>query len=187
LTVDVAVAVGLITAGSTLIGGVIASITALMVQKNQLKKEADRVISDREEQRNSEFRALRREVYIQMLTRFDEADDALLEEWKEHPDAEPDQPLSAVSVAAETAIRNFDHVINLVRLEGAEEVIKAAEKASDVLWEEERYLTSLLVENHGSKMILHMIAGDKYGDFYGARIEAKKILARVSSAALNLG
>jgi gas vesicle protein len=183
--VNVAIAVGLITSGSTLIGGAIASITALMVQRNQLGKEASRALSEREELRNSQLRALRREVYVQMLARFDEADDALLEHWKDDAGGNPDEPVSAGSDASEKAVRNFDHIINLVRLEGAEEVVKAAEEASGVLWGEFRYMTELIVKYPGPKEILHQAAGDKYGDFYSARRVMKEKLARVSRSTLN--
>lgn len=183
---NTAVAVGLITAGSTLAGGIIASLATIKAQNNQIKQQMVIAQAERAERQNSERRAIRREAYVQLLNKFDEADNLMTECWKARPDSRPVESATEAEVAVEEGVKSFDSAVNTVRLEGPPSVVDAAVKASQAFWDEMRYQAYLTdIDVTGSFDILQPIDPDKYDELHKIRLTARADLIKAAASALN--
>ena len=129
---NITVAVGLITAASTLAGGLVASITSLKIQGKQLRDQNTQLKAERHERQDAERRSIRREAYIQLLNQLDKVDQLICVWW---PDADSirkemnkyEGDISDVSNALDV----LENLMNIVSLEGPKAAELAAKKAAD--------------------------------------------------------
>jgi hypothetical protein len=183
---NIAVAVGLITAGSTIIGGLTASITTLKAQGNQVKLQRTLAETEHKEQQEAASRAIRRDAYVALLNKFDEVEVLITECWKQIPSIAPHvQPPHESDVLLEKGLKSFDTTMNMVRLEGPTTVVVAAANARQVFWTEMIFVSRLSIDNKGSREILHRIDAVNYNKCVELRLMAKNQLVHAALNALN--
>jgi hypothetical protein len=172
--VNIAIAVGLITAGSTLAGGIIASIATLKAQSSQIKQ-----------QQGAQRRAIRREAYVQLLNKFDEVDSLFQECWEMRLNSEPDRPVDLAFLAPlDRGVKSFDNAMNAVKLEGPEDVVVAAAQVQNAFREEGLFLAHLAIDSSKSGAAIRQIAEMKYQEFYDSRQAVKSHLIKVAASTL---
>lgn len=170
---NVTIAVSLITACSTLAGGVIASVTTFIVQKTQLRHQERLAVAERRETRNAELRAMRRTVFETLLNKYDELSELATDCWKDRPCISVDAPPNVSEIALEKGLRSFEEVLNSVMIEGSAQVIQAAHKAKQILREEMLLITQISLQNAGQNTSLHTFDRSNYGKCYDQRVSVK--------------
>lgn len=192
MTVNIAIAVGLITAGSTLAGGLIASVTALKVQSNQLKEQDSVAKAERAERRDTQRRELRREAYAQFIGRFEELDTLVDDCWDwlrgSKSESEPSGIARHVTekiLAARNALSALDSPLNIIALEGPADVQIAAHEVRFVFAQEylrvELELIGKLVPSEKSTLGLNE---DYYEESHKRRHTAKTVFIEAARTAL---
>jgi hypothetical protein len=182
--VNITVAVGLITSGSTLAGGLIASMTALKVQKRQTARQDAFAVAERTERQIAQRRTVRREAYVQLLNKFDQVNDLVQECWKSTPPTEPDQPMDETLRAADRGMATFDNAMNTVQLEGPSILVEAAAWANRTFQDEIIHIAQLCIDNMGSKTIMHQIENNKYKGYSSTRLRIKSELIDAATVGL---
>ncbi|WP_329616547.1 hypothetical protein OG244_28890 [Streptomyces brevispora] len=154
------IAVALITSISTLTGGALTGLVAVWVNRMQLNSARFSADLDRVEQRMSRHRELRRDSYIEFLGHWGKVEDLLVTLWRQ-----PSPPAEMVASLrdyrdyseAENAIYEWRDAMNLVVLEGPEEV---GILALEIYVQEAGYLAKVaetLRANHGSEQSIGQI------------------------------
>jgi hypothetical protein len=170
------VAVALITSLSTLMAGVIASITSLIVGHRQNEREKERSQPERTAQQGDQQKQIRRDAYLQLLNKFDEVDGLISKAWEDYPPEKDDNPPREGTMAAREGTESLPNAMNIVKLEGPEPVIDAGEEAEKAFHEELYYILQIGVSNIGKKERLFLLAKGNYGEHYGKRLTVKKKL-----------
>jgi LPS O-antigen subunit length determinant protein (WzzB/FepE family) len=140
---NITVAVGLITAGSTLAGGLIASVTSLKIQAKQLREQNVLLKAERQERQNSERRSIRRDAYTEFLNQMDKTDDLIDIWWPDAASFKYEFVKSEGDITDVTkAMTALDNLANIVSLEGPEGPELAAKNAMEAFKRSFLYLTS---------------------------------------------
>lgn len=128
---NITVAVGLIAAGSTLAGGLIASVTSLKVQGKQLREQNVLLKAERQERQNAERRSIRRDAYTAFLNQLDKVDELMDVWWPGSTLVEEDliKRKGDISDVA-NALVILENLANIVSLEGPEAAELAAKNAT---------------------------------------------------------
>jgi hypothetical protein len=181
---DITVAVALITAGSTLVGGLTASVTAISVQRKQIEGQKTlarlQLLDERETRRND----MRREIYIQVLNEFDKISDLLSKCWMEEPPVGFDEEVAASMIAVDDGIRSFESAMNAVSIEGPVSVADIAQKAAQNFRDELLAVLRLAEKNIGRSDVLSSLAKNEYSNKYQARLGIKDELVEAIKSAL---
>jgi hypothetical protein len=181
---DVAVAVGLITSGSTLTGVIIASVTTVRVQKNQMVHQRALAEAERQEARNAALRTMRHGMYETLLNRIDEITELASACWVDRPCAASSLPANETELALEKGLKTLDGVLNSVMLEGSVSVIEAAHKAKQVFRGEMIQIAKISLGNAGMNTTLQSLAPDEYEKCYERRVSAKYEIIRAAATML---
>lgn len=118
--------VALITSLSTLSAGLLASVTSLRIQRRQTDTQLGIALSEQAERKDAQHRQLRRDSYVQLLTRFDEVTSALQSCWERNPPTTPDEPLNEAISQVRNLLSSLDASLNIVLLEGPQSLANAA-------------------------------------------------------------
>jgi hypothetical protein len=182
--VDITVAVALITAGSTLVGGLAASVTAISVQRRQIEGQKTlarlQLLEERETRRND----MRREIYIQVLNEFDKISDLLSKCWMEEPPAGHDEVVPESMIALDGGIQRFESAMNAVSIEGPTSVADMAQKAAQNFRDEFLTVLKLAERNIGRSDVLSSLANNEYSNAYQMRLVMKDELVVAIKSAL---
>jgi hypothetical protein len=182
---DLTIAVGLITSGSTIAGGLIASLSTLMAQKNQARHQERLTEAEHRELRNNESIRLRREAYLTLLNKFDEITELTVECWKDRPCVDPQRiPANETELALEKSVKSLDVTLNAVMLEGPAAIIDVAHKAKRIFRDEMLAIARLSLDNAGINNSLQAIDPEEYIKRSEQRISAKYEIIRVAGAIL---
>lgn len=119
------IAVALITASSTLLGGALAAFIAARTTGRQLDSQERQAQQDRSEQRGSRRRELRREAYMQFLNELDSLNRKLAAAWSAPA---PSEGNAIIGQFRDTTWQLRERS-NLIALEGPKSVAIAAEAA----------------------------------------------------------
>ncbi len=92
---NVTIVVALITAISTLLGGLIAGVISLRIAVRQANAQRQLAKDERQEQQASDRRKAQREIYVQLLNRFDEIERRLHDFWQEHSTGNPSAAITS--------------------------------------------------------------------------------------------
>lgn len=144
MAVNIAIAVGLITAGSTLAGGLVASVTALKIQSKQLREQIVLAREERAERQAAQRRELQRAAYARFIGIFEELDTLINDCWDRVPKfrSDPEPLLEITRYVAEkirvirVALDTLNSSINVIALEGPVDVETAARKVCFVFAQE---------------------------------------------------
>lgn len=180
---NITVAVGLITAGSTLSAGIIASVTTLKVQGKQLGAQNILAANERAEGLSDKHRAIRREAYVQLLTKLDEVDRMIGACWSEDTASRPSD--SRID-AAQDSLRSLDTPANIVRMEGPESVTTAA-AAAQIAFKGDLVAMLKVARNHIddiSNSRLSSLDPEAYRESYRNRLQARNKLIDAARTAL---
>jgi hypothetical protein len=179
---NITVAVGLITAGSTLAGGLIASITSLKIQGKQLREQNVLLKAERQERQNAERRSIRRDAYTGFLNQLDKVDE-LIDVWW------PGTTLfKSALIKSEGDISDLnkafvalENLMNIVSLEGPEAPELAATNAAMTY---KNCLVDLIVEREKARSGNVALDEDKRNQCSTARDRAKDAFIEAASKAL---
>jgi hypothetical protein len=173
---DTTVSVALITSLSTLTAGAIASATTLMINRSQANKENKRLQTERKERYADQKREIRRDAYLQLLGKFDEVDNLMNECWKLYPQGE-DAPVRQEMLEAGESINALDYALNVVRLEGPQKVVDAAQEMQLLFNGEIVDMLRLSTSNPNAQKPLYLLEendGNPYGKALGGRRNKKE-------------
>jgi hypothetical protein len=177
--------IALITAMSTLLGGLIGSLTSIRIHKSQVA-ERDRVVREqRGELMGARTREVRREAYVLLLTRFDQLDALLRKCWELSPFVEADDPIPDAIIDARDSLAAIANALNTVNLEGPPSVAEAGDKANALLHSELSTILTQLRRNTGEKEILLIMKNEIFQQAMADRMEAKKAIIDSAKAALH--
>jgi hypothetical protein len=170
---SVTVTVALITSISTLLGGLIASLIGLGVQRQQIAAQAALATSEREEQRLQKAADTRRQTYVQFLNHVNDVERLLDKNWRNRV---PDDPNAyagnAIRETWETA-QDLDRAANMVALEGPTEVAEIAKTLYWKMFEEILVITKANTSAFGSGKEAMDAAGERYNECLRVRRLAK--------------
>lgn len=179
---NITVAVGLITAGSTLAGGLIASITSLKTQGKQLREQNVLLKAEREERQNAERRRIRREAYTGFLNQLDKVDELVDIWWPETTSTKSEFIKSEGNISDVTkAMVALENLMNIVSLEGPEAAKLAATDAAMTFKDS---FSGLLTEALKAKEGNVALDADKSDQCNTARMEAKAAFIEAARKAL---
>jgi hypothetical protein len=181
--VNITIAVALITALSTLSGGLIVSAVSLRIHRQQLAAQRQLAADEREEQQRLALRERQRQTYEQLLNRFDEIERALQKCWESHGIPGGDQNISPAMRAALNCIIGFEQMLNVVAIDGPEQVSDLALDLQAVAFTEFRQIISASSTAPDATSPLLKIARDVYVEAVRTRKEAKAKLIKAARAA----
>jgi hypothetical protein len=183
---NITIAVGLITAGSTLAGGLIASVTSLKVQGKQLREQNVLLKAERQERQDAERRSIRRDAYTGFLNQLDKVDYLIDVWWPGTASFKYELVKSEGDISDITsALMALENLANIVSLEGPKGPELAAKTAAMIF---SRSFVTLVVEREkakeGTSTITYALDKDKLDKSTRARREAKEAFIEAASKAL---
>lgn len=179
---NITVAVGLITAGSTLAGGLIASITSLKSQGKQLREQNAQLKAERLERHDAERRSIRRKAYMEFLNQLDKMDNLIDIWWPETTLIKYDIVKAEGNISDVTmAFGVLENLMNIVSLEGPEAVEVAAKNATTVIKDS---FVGLVVERRKAEVGTVALDEEKQYQCNTARSKAKSAFIEAASKVL---
>lgn len=178
------VAVAFITAGSTLTAGFLATTASIIIHKSGVKEQERLSGQVRDDQQSARRREIRRDAYVQLLTRFDEVDGNLQKCWQLQPVSSPGQSLPPEITVATGSLASFMTALNIVNLEGTQSVIDASLTASAALGAELATVAKQAVRRAGGTESLLVLAYDDYNAALDERRRVKQALITSAQEAL---
>jgi gas vesicle protein len=161
ITMSTTVAVALITSLSTLLGGLIGSVTSLFITNNQSRKE-----------RLEKRREIRRDAYVQFLNKFDEVVVLLDKCWARESGLEGSESDEMKAVAR--GLDELENAMNTAQLEGPAEIVDIARKVYDFLGQEFDLLLLITKEHRTSSRPRFELSDGKYFEARDSRITVKR-------------
>jgi hypothetical protein len=178
---NITVAVGLITAGSTLAGGLIASITSLKIQGKQLREQNVLLKAERQERQNAERRSIRRDAYTGFLNQLDKVDYLIDIGWPGSMSVKYELVKSEGDISdISNALTALENLANIISLEGPEAAELAAQNAATTFTHS---FVALVVEREKAKEGI-ALDKDKLGQSTTARRDAKEAFIEAARKAL---
>jgi hypothetical protein len=178
------VIIALITALSTLGGGLIAAFTGMRVQRSQVEVQEKLDIENRIENRARRRRKLRRRAYVSLMNRLDEAERSIQVCWELTPLSAHDDPTPDALVEARDKFAAITSALNTVRLEGPASVTAAGDATAGAIRAEINTILKLLLENAGKRDVLIVLATNDFRQATQRRQEAKGQLMLAAQATL---
>lgn len=186
MVVNITIAVGLITAGATLAGGLIASITGLKIQARQLTEQNTQLEAERTDRHADERRALRREAYAQLLKKLDEVEHLSDSYWTPKIGIVGRILFKPIENPAEIvkALEELEAAANIISLEGPETAEAAAKNILKVITKNFTDLFADMSKSEGSSVELDDEGLQKLDNNAAALLEAKKAFIEAARKAL---
>jgi hypothetical protein len=178
------VIIALITALSTLSGGLIGSVTGLRIHHSQIEVQEKLDNENRMEKRARRRRKLRRQAYVSLLSRLDKIENLIQRCWELTPLPTHDDPIPDTLVEAHDQFAAIAAALNTVRLEGPPSVAEAGEAANEVIRSELSMILMHLLENAGKRDILIVLATDDFRRATHQRQQAREQLMAAAQVAL---
>jgi hypothetical protein len=166
------VAVALITALSTLFGGLIGSATSLFISNNQSRKE-----------RLEKRREIRRDAYVQLLNKFDEVVVLLDKCWAREPGIKGSESDEMNAVAQ--GLDELENATNAAQLEGPAEIVDIIRNVYDLLSQEFDLQLLITKEHRASNRPRFELSDGKWFEARDSRITVKRNFINAARSVLD--
>ncbi|MGW3262797.1 hypothetical protein [Streptomyces sp. NPDC001056] len=177
------IAVALITAASTLGGGLTTGGFAMWVNRRQLQTQKFNTEMERLEQRRTHHRDTRKESYLIFLQRVESFQDALRAAWRAQPPSNTDEDNPSLE-ALLPAMDRLSEALNVVALEGSEEVAGAGSAVWQQMQSEGIQLHRLHAEHRGVERMMSGISTPQYNAAEAQRRESIDTFIRIARGVL---